>query len=68
MDEGFVVRLCRDLHEEGYGAAEVAKLVASGQLKRIRRGGYAAKAASNAVELHRQLIAATVPMWRATPA
>lgn len=62
MDFDLAVRLCPQLWAEGYEAAEVAQLLRSGRLSRVRRGAYAEYLADDPVEGHRQLICATVPV------
>ncbi|SDT43231.1 Transcriptional regulator, AbiEi antitoxin, Type IV TA system [Friedmanniella luteola] len=56
--------LTRDLLAAGYSPAEVARLVRSGELVRLRRGAYrtAADLEPDAETRHRQLLLATVPL------
>ena len=61
MDPDLSVRLRSDLKAEGYGDAELAQLISSGQLRRVRRGGYAELLADDPVAKHRQLISTTMP-------
>lgn len=52
----------RDLASEGHTPAGLDRLSRRGDLVRVRHGAYADEPASTALELHRQLIAGTVPI------
>ena len=54
-------QLAASLHREGFSYAELARLAESGQLIRVRRGAYAHQAATDPVEVHRQLVGGTLP-------
>jgi hypothetical protein len=62
VEDHVAVRLARHLTDDGYGTAEVRRLVLSGELHPVRRGAYAMTPGVDAAERHHQLVAATLPM------
>ena len=56
------VWLSRDLRRRGLEPGDLRALRRSGQLKHVRRGAYATRAATDAADAHRLLVVATLPL------
>lgn len=54
--------LASDFRAHGIDSGSVARLVRSGALQRVRRGGYVDEVATNERQRHLQLVATTVPL------
>lgn len=61
MTDTMRVQLMAELREQGYAWSEVAQLVRTGRLVRVRRGAYASTLADDTTERYLQLIRATLP-------